>query len=254
MRILVATLLCLQSLMYMKADARPLIADLSERVISIDTRFTGDHLLLYGARNQPGNIVILVTGPSRDYVVRKKARVFGIWMNVESVDFLNTNSFYFAASSQPLALYKNNAFLESLGLYIHDPFVKIPAVVDDVATPPFKQALLEQFESHYLYGKHVQEVSFLEKTLFRVVIPFPKLVPEGTYVVNVYLVSDGDLAAQQVIPVIIERAGFDAMIYDLAHQNPLSYGSLAILVALFTGWFIRIVFNRFVGQYRRLGT
>lgn len=231
--------------------ARPIIADLSERVISIDTRFTGENLLLYGARNQPGEILIVVKGPKHSYRVWKKKRIFGFWANDDHVDFTHIDSFYHVASSQPFSLYQNNALLESVGIKVHDPFGFIPKSIDGLETPPFKEAMLNQLESRSLYSRTPQEVSFLEKMLFRLQIPFPKLVPEGIYLVSIFLISNGDIASEQIIPVRIERAGFDAMIYDLAHERPLSYGTLSILVALLSGWIIRVLFQKFIGSNRR---
>src|SRR3546814_79845 len=60
-----------------------LVADLSDHEVAITTGFTGAELLLFGAVEGEGQIVVVVTGPRQTTTVRRKARVAGIWMNVE---------------------------------------------------------------------------------------------------------------------------------------------------------------------------
>lgn len=45
------------------AKAEPLIADLSESVVKITTGFTGTKVLLFGAIQEQGKIVVVVEGP-----------------------------------------------------------------------------------------------------------------------------------------------------------------------------------------------
>jgi hypothetical protein len=53
---------------YSLVFARPLVADTFPRKINIDHNFTGTDILVYGARNGIGNIVIVVRGPVAELV------------------------------------------------------------------------------------------------------------------------------------------------------------------------------------------
>ena len=55
--------------------ATALVADLSRDHIEITTSFSGTRLLLFGATEGVGDVVVVVRGPNRREVIRKKERV-----------------------------------------------------------------------------------------------------------------------------------------------------------------------------------
>ena len=75
------------------AKAEPLVADLSESVVKITTGFTGTKVLLFGALQEQGKIVVVVEGPRHALTVRRKQRVAGIWVNRTEVLFEDVPSF-----------------------------------------------------------------------------------------------------------------------------------------------------------------
>ena len=48
-----------------KTVAASLVADLSSHLIAITTGFTGTEVLLFGAKEGPGQVVMIVRGPTR---------------------------------------------------------------------------------------------------------------------------------------------------------------------------------------------
>lgn len=63
------------------ASASPLVADLSDHLIKITTGFTGTDVLLFGATDGPGQVIVVVRGPDHQIIVRRKERAAGIWVN-----------------------------------------------------------------------------------------------------------------------------------------------------------------------------
>ena len=57
------------------ATAAELIADISQRLVAITTGFTGADVLLFGATEGKGDVIVIVRGPGSDVVVRQKERV-----------------------------------------------------------------------------------------------------------------------------------------------------------------------------------
>src|ERR1700732_514544 len=82
--------------------AEALIADLTSHLIAITTGFTGASVVLFGATDGPGDVVVTVRGPDREMTVRRKSRIAGIWVNSQEVTFANVPSFYFVAASRSL--------------------------------------------------------------------------------------------------------------------------------------------------------
>ena len=60
------------------AKARALVTDLSSKEIGITADFSGTELLLFGAVEGKGDIAVVVRGPKRREVVRRKGRVYVI--------------------------------------------------------------------------------------------------------------------------------------------------------------------------------
>ena len=84
-----------------RATAQSLVADLSEDLIAITTRFTGSDLLLFGATDGKGDVIVVVRGPQSRIVIRRKSRIGGVWVNRDALTFANVPSFYYLAASRP---------------------------------------------------------------------------------------------------------------------------------------------------------
>ncbi|MDB2414555.1 TIGR02186 family protein [Rickettsiales bacterium] len=223
--------------------ARPLIADLSLRKISIDSGFTGTDILLFGARNDAGDVVVVVRGPKRPYIVRKKEKLAGIWVNSKQVTFNDVQGFYTVASNRPLKDLKNSQLLESLEIGYENVSL-INKNAGNLDVEPFKKALLDDKKNKKLYNPTIEEVKFTGETLFRAIINFPENIQRGTYSAEVYLFSDGQLIGMQTTPLLVYKTGFDAWVFDFAHNSPALYGLSAILLALAGGWAAGLIFRK----------
>src|ERR1700680_1750472 len=101
-----------------EARAQALVADLTSHLIAITTGFTGASVVLFGATDGPGDVVVTVRGPDREMTVRRKSRIAGIWVNTREVTFANVPSFYAVAASRPIEdiVSPANATLYRLGI------------------------------------------------------------------------------------------------------------------------------------------
>lgn len=227
------------------AMARPVVADLALRSIDIDHNFKGIDILLFGAREDVGDVVVVVRGPDRSYTVHKKSRVAGIWVNRTSMEFEPTSSFYAVASSRPLSVINNSQLLDALGVGIDHMLVPaLQAESDPAKVKEFRDALIRQKQRTKLYPEGTAEVSFWGDTLFRTVIEFPKNIIGGWYTAEVYLFSDGQLVGVQSTPLEVSKIGFEAFMYDFAHRYATLYGFVAVGLALLAGWIASVVFRK----------
>jgi uncharacterized protein (TIGR02186 family) len=226
MRVLLAILmLCAGAL---GAEAKPLIADMSGYRIEIDSGFSGTRLLLFGARNETGDVLVVVRGPAKDYMIRKKELVGGLlWLNRKKQKLTDVPSFYVIASSKPFKDIHYTDLLKPLGIGM----LNIP--MSDRSE--FNNAFIDYQFSNAHYST-LEKVSFMDESLFKLVLPFPDNIPRGNYSVDIYLINDGHLTSMQSIPLQVDRIGFDAVVYEVAHQNGLFYGLFSVIMALVIGW------------------
>lgn len=224
--------------------AKPIIADLAIRSITIDHNFAGIEILLFGARLDVGEIVAVVRGPKQSYVVRKKSRVAGIWTNTESITLKNMPAFYTLAASQPLSRIKNDRLLKELGIGAEDLQFNIMDNNEKGGSDEFRKAFIRKKQASGLYTRNIQEMSFWGETLFRVPITFPNTIPRGIYTVEVYLFQDGQLAAMQSTPLVVSSTGIEAFLYDAAHRYVWLYGFACVAMAWAAGWTASVMFRK----------
>ncbi|MBB4286748.1 TIGR02186 family protein [Roseospira goensis] len=227
-------------------QVQPLVADLSKHLVAITTAFSGTDVLLFGATDGPGDVVLVVRGPRTTKVVRKKARLAGvIWANRDSVTYDNVPAFYQVFASRPLEEIAPKSVLSRHQIGTENlVFTKVDQSVTDSFVPGFRAALVRLNQKQQLYGEGVLPVTQLANRLFRAELHFPANVPTGSYSVEVYLIRQGDVVSAEITPLVISKIGLGAEIFDFAHQQAPLYGLAAILVAVITGWAAAIMLRR----------
>jgi uncharacterized protein (TIGR02186 family) len=212
--------------------AQALVADLTSHLVGITTGFTGASVVLFGATDGAGDVVVVVRGPPRDLSVRRKSRVAGIWINTRRTTYAGVPSYYAVAASRPLDEITTPAArqLYEIGL-------------EGRGQPEFREALVRTQQKEGLFGREPGKVNFLGERLFRTTITLPANVPTGTYTVQVFLVRDKDVVSGQTTPLIISKVGVDAELYDFADRRPAVYGVVAVVAAMMAGWLASLPFR-----------
>lgn len=236
-------LLVLASLGGGRAEARAITADLDDHLIAITTGFSGKEILLFGATDGPGDVIVVVRGPVSEIQVRKKSRVAGIWINRDQVTYNGVPGFYGIASSRALSEILSPAALARYQIGVG----RIKLAPDTPSLPDladYQTALFRIKQQEGLFAERVARVTFIGDQLFRANISIPSSVPTGTFLIDVYLARGGDIVDAQNMPLIVSKIGFGADIYDFAHRHSAAYGAIAVLVALIAGWMAHLAFRR----------
>ncbi|ORE90164.1 TIGR02186 family protein [Aurantimonas sp. 22II-16-19i] len=230
-------------------------------------------------RQQRYDIVVVLAGPRRPVVVREKERTFGLWINRGSETFESVPASYALAATRPLADIARKELRERLSLGIEDlqltnvparlagapPAVGEPAGVAEIqpnvglaerraiaaGRPPeaaavdaYAEALKRIRERKGLYNQSVGAVQFVSPTLFRADLQLPADLPTGTHTARAYLFRSGVFIRESSEPLYVRKSGFESYIDDMATRYGVLYGIAAVLLAIFTGWFGRLVFKR----------
>lgn len=245
-RLLIGLLLLAIGFAQCPAAAKGIVADIDHHLIAITTDFSGDDVLIFGAVDQPGDVVMALWGPLTEVQVHHKERIAGIWINHDMVTFGDVPSFYGLASSRPLSDMLTPAMLDQYQLGINRLQIKTlaadSAVLDNV--DQYRQALLDLRERGSLYADKVGRVNFVGDTLFRANLRLPSTVPTGKFLVEVYLVRNGEVVDAQTIPLVISKVGFGADIYRFANRHGFAYGVVALILSLALGWVAHLLFRR----------
>ena len=224
-----------------------LVSGLSQDVVEISSTYTGTDLTVFGAIERPGeaaksDIVVVVRGPGANMTVRRKDRFAGIWINNARARLIGLPSYYFLASTRPLDEIAPADTLRRYDLGLDS--LRPDTALSDGAILPYVRALVRAEVKNGLYAQSITDVEMLSPTLFRVRVPVPASVPRGSYLVQVYLFREGTVVSAQSTPLFVDQTGFERGLYDFAHQRPLFYGFLTVLMAVLLGWFSTFFFRR----------
>lgn len=225
-------------------ERRPLVADLSQHKIGITAGFAGTDLLLFGAKEGPGDIIVVVSGPDEEARVRKKERVSGLWINTESVLFNKVPGFYRVAATNNWSASDLDQVLRENGVGLRYLNLAPASAMEPGKAAKFREALLRRKEVQGLYSETTGQVDVLGDVLFRTRVSFPANVPTGTYQVDVYRVLDGWVVSSATIPLSIGKVGMEATVFWFAHEYPALYGIIAIVIAAAAGYGAGMMFGR----------
>jgi uncharacterized protein (TIGR02186 family) len=219
------------------------VADLSRHLVAITTGFSGADVLLFGAVEGEGDVIVAVRGPSRDEVVRRKDRELFIWMNRGRGTLRSVPAFYWVASTRPLQEIATVPVLARYKLGLQQLDLNVQTRGGESAEP-YREAFLRLKQRSLLYVERSDDITFLGGKLFRTDLHFPSNVPTGTYFVETFLFRDGQVVSAQTTPLVVSKVGVGADISDFARKHSLYYGILAVLTAAAAGWISSVAFRR----------
>ncbi len=245
-----ASLLVALALMaaWLPAAAQSLLFDLSRPRVSITSAFSGTDILVYGALDAPGDVIVTVTGaPSRQTVLRKE-RVLGLWVTGARQTFDDVPVYYAVAANRPLAQILPADGVPGVAITLDERLAAIRAQGAQRRSAAelraFEQGLIEAKRREGLYPEGIAPITVLSGRLFRAELQFPSRLPVGDYEITAYVLRDGQPVTAVSKPLIVSKAGFSAEISEWARDEAPMYGGFAIAMALVVGWVTGTVARR----------
>lgn len=228
-----------------------IVAGLSHNRVAITANFDGSSLLIFGAIKRDGatsdkaplQVVIAVTGPSHSLVVRRKQRVFGIWINRASVAVDAAPSFYAVASTVPLAKAISPAQNRRYKISITNLIRTDKTASKTPDAKAFSRAVIRIRYNNGLYAKKDGAIKMTDETLFQTRISLPANLIEGDYQARIFLTRDRKVISVYKTSIAVRKVGLERWIYNLAHKRPLIYGLLSLVIAISAGWLAATVFR-----------
>jgi uncharacterized protein (TIGR02186 family) len=236
--------------------AERLVSSLSSHVIQITSSFVGTNLVLFGIverdaesplRRGNYDIVATVKGPAEVLVVRRKARVAGIWVNTDSRTFVQVPSYLAVLSNRPVEAIVSLDLARRLQLGVRRTLLPQqigPDTADVVRDDPFRSAFLRLQDTRGLYVEKTSAINFQTSILYSGSIPIPAGAPIGTYKVELKLFADGAQVASSNEAFDIVKEGFEQFVAESAVNHGLLYGLTAAAMAMLTGWLAAVMFRR----------
>lgn len=227
---------------------------LSTNRVAITADFSGADLTIFGSlenadplvsRQGRYDVIVVLEGPARPVVVRRKDRFLGMWINMQSETFVNVPVSYSVATTRaPQDITDPNSYRQlALGadnLHI-EPLYRdgSPATLQE-----FRLALRDRKTASGLFNMRVGGVEFLSQSLFRASLPLSPNVPVGTHKARAFLFRNGLFIKENSAQLVIVKSGFEEAVARLSVNHSVFYGFAAVALAMLTGWLGRIVFRK----------
>lgn len=233
-----------------QAIAEQVVLGLSQDEVAITATFDGSDLLIFGAvrreapvvTDPPLDVVIAITGPNHPVTVRKKDRVFGIWVNTEAVDIDQAPSFYAVATTRPLEVALSHTEDLRHRVSLSQAVRTVGAAEGTENVGSFLTALARIRQEAGQYQVLEETVSLDQQTLFRTSITLPADLTEGDYATRIFLTRDGKVVDLYETTIDVRKVGLERWLYNLAHTQPLLYGLMSLSIAIAAGWLASAAF------------
>ncbi|CAN7721970.1 TIGR02186 family protein [Mesorhizobium sp. LjRoot246] len=227
---------------------------LSTDNVSITAGFSGADLTIFGSLENPDplvarqgryDVIVVLEGPPKPVVVRRKDRVLGVWVNLDSETFENVPVSYSVATTRPLQDITEPNSYKQLSLGASNLYMQPADAGDSPATiEEFTAALRSRKAATGLYSENVGGVQFLSQNLFRATVRLAPNVPVGTHKARAFLFKSGLFIKESSAQLEIRKSGFEQSIFRVAHNYSFLYGIFAISLAMMTGWLGRVIFRK----------
>lgn len=216
--------------------------DISEPDLQITTGFDGDTLTLFGTTKPKGDIILLLKGPEKETVLRRKVDVVGLWIQAKSISFEDVPGYYHIASSKPVDDIAPPETLKELKLGLNS--LTFPADEDTSAVATFQEALIQNMQIKGLFSLTPDAVEYINDTLFKTRIHMPANVPLGDYTIEAFLFRNGKLIDREIKPFTVAQTGLTGDISHFSHEKPFFYGVFVVFLALLAGFSATILLRR----------
>jgi uncharacterized protein (TIGR02186 family) len=222
-----------------------LVTDLSHTKVKVSYRYQGETLLVFGSLPEPGgHVVVEVRGPAKARTIQRKGKVMGLlWMNVEALTIEDFPGYYALLSDAPVSTFLSTAERNRLGLGRDALFeaARYHGATEKAGPRDYFDGLLKHMADAGLYMEKPDAVSIKQGRLFRTRLQMPSKAPVGDYEIVVRQYKDGAVIHRDTQTLSVAKTGIEEWLYDLAYEHPAWYGLMAVLVALFAGWFVGMI-------------
>ncbi len=249
--------LCLALLLVLgpvgRAPAEEVVLGLSQDEIAITSGFDGSQILIFGAVKRevpvpdgpPLEVIITVEGPDQSVQVRRKARRWGIWVNAAAVRIDRVPSFYAVASTRPISAILSETDDLRYRITLPRAMRTVGAANDAPDVANFTEALLRIRTRADLYQRLEGSVRLDQSTLFRTRIDLPTNLVEGAYDARIFLLRGQAVLNVTETAIEVRKVGLEEFLHTMAHETPLLYGILSLVIAVVAGWGASAAFRAF---------
>jgi uncharacterized protein (TIGR02186 family) len=211
----------------------------------IGAQYNGADLTVSGTIPAGSDVVIRFTGEPEELHLREKGKAFNLlWMNVGTVTFDNVPKVLLIETSRPFEELGPQS--KTLQLDYLRKTVKITKAASSKKIDLIHELLLlKKEESLYSEktGGIVLGADSGQTRTFTATLKLPSALAPGEYQIEAAAFLDGKHIGNGRIKLEARLDGFPQWLSKMAFENSLLYGILAVVIAIFSGLVIGLIFQ-----------
>ena len=213
-------------------------------VLDIGTFYSGGQVTISGEVPKGEDVVVEIAGPAANGEFDLKGRVGPFWMTNGRAEMDGAPAMY-ALLLPGGRDWQRKA--SSLGLGLERLRNKI--AIQSATVPPDElfNMFLELKKSEGLYVVEDNAVAYAAANnglrRFTAVCHFPRSTVAGNYTIKATEIINGAKGMELSRSFTVDEVGFSRLVYDLATNQRLVYGILAVVIALFAGAVMGLLFK-----------
>ena len=220
------------------------ILTVKPEVLDIGTFYSGGQVMISGEVPNGQEIIVEIAGPAANGQFDLKGRVGPFWMTSGRAELDGAPAMYILLLPGSRDWQRKAS---ALGLGLEKLRRKI--VIQSTTVPPddlFNMFVeMKKREGLYLVKDNAVTYAAAKNGLrrFTAVFRFPRSTAAGNYTIKVTTVVNGAKGMEQSRSFRVDEVGFARLVYDLATNQRLAYGILAVAIALFAGAVMGLLFK-----------
>ena len=224
--------------------------------ITIDFFYHGSTVGVKGVSDAGRDLVIKITSPEGQQVMKKKGKVAGaLWMNVGTLTFEKTPNLYEMFSTKRVEdiLTREERERYTLGYEALAGHVDVSPVDTASEKTQWFGEFVKFKEASNLYKSDFGTIEMKDlpdgHQEYYILTQWPYQAAPGEYTVSVYAVKNGTVVEQAESHVKVEQVGMVKTLATMAKDSAALYGFLSIGVALSAGFGVGLVFRKGGGSH-----
>jgi hypothetical protein len=228
---------------FARADA-PAALTVSPDVLNVGLFFSGGQVTITGEIAASDDVVVEIIGPQVNSLFDVKGRIGPFWMTREKVDLENAPALYILLMPSGREWEQKTAELD---LGIDNLRQRIDISRSETAPDDIFRMFLKLKRFEKLYGEAQGAVSYSPgdtgRRRFTATCRLPSSTAAGKYSFKATTIANGKRGAELSRNVTVKEVGFVEMVDRLASNRRVTYGVAAVLIALFAGALMGLIFK-----------
>ncbi|MEJ2687876.1 MAG: TIGR02186 family protein [Gammaproteobacteria bacterium] len=243
-RILVALGLMLTASGASAAGGDELVTQLGTHHVDITARFTGQDVLIFGAVSHPGDVIIKVISSDQTVDMSRKARYGPFWLTSGKFTIPGTPGLLYVLSTKPVADILGKVERKRYGLDLNDALQGVRPGNTSTDMGDWRSAFIALKKKGHYYLQDGNAVKLLGDRLFSASMALPAKLPLGGYHLEIYLVRDGKVVAEQTREFDVREVHAERWVSDTAYEHSWLFGIAFTVFAMVLGLVLGIVLRR----------